>query len=271
MQRRGARLPAPRLVRPFEPRRGSDCLNVCDVSKSYSGRVALRNLSMPLQSGATALLGRNGSGKSTLMRLLATVENPDSGQLVHCDGLLVPSRARRAYRAQLGWLPQQFDYPGSRTARQYVSYVAWLKALPRSTRSAAVASALDQVGLTERADDRLSTLSGGMLRRAGLAQAIVNDPGVLLLDEPTTGLDPEQRAHLAEVIRRRSQSGIVLVATHLLEDVALMADRVAVVDSGSLVFQGSFCDFAGVERVHATVEGLTARFAELVPARDRTR
>lgn len=235
------------------------------LSKSYGKRHALTEASFALEPGVTALLGQNGAGKSTLIRLLATVEQPDSGSLTAGHGSLHRGKGVRRYRRTLGWLPQSFSAPMQSSVRQFVDYVAWLKEVPRADRRTAVEHAVTSVGLLERIDDRLASLSGGMLRRIGLAQAVVNDPTVLLLDEPTAGLDPRQRVEFAALVRSHS-SGTVLLATHLLEDVVLAAESLIVLDAGTVLFAGSLADFCEVDRADVTVEVLSTRFSAALPA-----
>ncbi|HEX8630979.1 MAG TPA: ATP-binding cassette domain-containing protein, partial [Catenuloplanes sp.] len=179
--------------------------------------LAVTDLDLALGVGVYGLLGPNGAGKTTLMRALATVSRPAGGQLellgepVHAQGDL--RRVRRA----LGYLPQAFGYYRWFTVREFVEYLAWLKEMPARDIPAAAQRAIDRVDLSDRADRRLRTLSGGMLRRVGIAQAIVNDPAILLLDEPTAGLDPEQRLTFRALLRDLGTDTCVVVSTHLVE------------------------------------------------------
>ncbi|MET8083794.1 ATP-binding cassette domain-containing protein [Micromonospora sp. NPDC005237] len=211
-----------------------------EALKVRAGRhLAVDGLDLSLGTGVHGLLGRNGAGKTTLMRALATVLKPAGGRLTLL-GSSVDGRAdlRQARRA-LGYLPQHFGYYPRFTVREFVSYLAWLKEMPKSDIPAATQRAIDRVGLSAKADARLRTLSGGMLRRAGVAQAIVNDPQVLLLDEPTVGLDPEQRLDLRELLRDLGTDACVLVSTHLVEDVVAACTEVVLINEGRLVWQGT--------------------------------
>ena len=196
-------------------------------------------LDLTLDTGVHGLLGPNGAGKTTLMRALATVVKPAGGQL-SVLGTDVSSRADlRSLRRNLGYLPQHFGFYPRFTVREFVEYMAWLKEMPKSVIPGAVQRAVERVGLADRADSKMKTLSGGMVRRAGIAQAIVNDPRVLLLDEPTVGLDPEQRLDFRERLRGVGLDSCVLVSTHLVEDVAAACTDVVLVDKGRLVWQGT--------------------------------
>ncbi|GAA2687454.1 MULTISPECIES: ABC transporter ATP-binding protein [Actinosynnema] len=205
---------------------------------------AVDGLDLELGKGVHGLLGPNGAGKTTLIRTLATVLRPTSGELSvlgeRVDGL----GGRRGLRRRLGYLPQDFGYYKRFTVREFVEYLAWLKEVPAAEIPGAVQRAVERVGLGDRADDKMKTLSGGMVRRVGVAQAIVNDPAVLLLDEPTAGLDPAQRVRFRELVVELGKESCVLISTHLVEDVAAACTDVVLVANGSLVFQGTPAEVA---------------------------
>ncbi|MGM1060354.1 ABC transporter ATP-binding protein [Saccharothrix sp. Mg75] len=202
-------------------------------------RVAVDGLDLRLGRGVHGLLGPNGAGKTTLIRSLATVLKPSGGTLEVLGSATSGTADLRALRRRLGYLPQDFGYYKRFTVREFVEYVAWLKEVPERDVPGAVQRAVERVGLADRADDKLKTLSGGMVRRAGIAQAIVNDPEVLLLDEPTAGLDPGQRVRFRELLGELGADACVVVSTHLVEDVAAACDDVVLVAAGKLVFQGT--------------------------------
>ncbi|WP_109641541.1 ABC transporter ATP-binding protein [Lentzea atacamensis] len=215
---------------------------VVRVGGRRSGRNAVNGLSLRLGRGVHGLLGPNGAGKTTLIRTLATVQEPSAGTL---SLLGVPAGGKlRPVRRRLGYLPQNFNFYKRFKVREFVEYLAWLKEMPAARIPGAVDKALERVGLTDRAEDRMKSLSGGMVRRAGIAQAIVNDPELLLLDEPTVGLDPAQRLRFRELVVELGQQACVLISTHLVEDVAAACADVVLVSEGSLVFQGTPADLA---------------------------
>ncbi|MFF1902903.1 ABC transporter ATP-binding protein [Kitasatospora sp. NPDC058218] len=207
--------------------------------KVRAGRkMAVDGLDLSLGTGTHGLLGPNGAGKTTLIRALATVLRPAGGELELLGSSAGGIGDHRALRRRIGYLPQEFGYYKRFTVREFVEYMAWLKEVPKADIPAAVQRAVERVGLADRADQRMKTLSGGMVRRAGIAQAIVNDPMLLLLDEPTVGLDPAQRLRFRELLQELGRDTCVVVSTHLVEDVAAACTDVVLFADGRLVFQG---------------------------------
>jgi ABC-type multidrug transport system ATPase subunit len=212
----------------------------------HRATTVLDNLDLDLGPGVHGLLGPNGAGKTSLIRVLATVK-PAAGGVVELMGKpLGTERSRTAVRRQLGYLPQHFGYYPGFTVREFVSYVAWLKQIPKAHTAAAVLRAVEEVGLADRIDTKIRKLSGGMIRRVGIAQAIVNSPELLLLDEPTAGLDPEQRVDFRALLRRLGESSTVLVSTHLVEDVAAACSEVTLIEAGRIAFRGTTDALAGL-------------------------
>jgi ABC-type multidrug transport system ATPase subunit len=204
-----------------------------DLTVRAGRRMAVNGVDLTLATGVHGLLGPNGAGKTTLIRALATVLRPAGGELD-----LLGGASQRDVRRRLGYLPQEFGFYRRFTVREFVEYMAWLKEMPKADIPGAVQRAIERVDLTDRADARLKTLSGGMIRRAGIAQAIVNDPAILLLDEPTAGLDPAQRMHFRKLLRDMTDICVV-VSTHLVEDVAAACTDVVLLNEGRVVFQGA--------------------------------
>ena len=219
-------------------------VRVEELVVAYRRRRVLDGLDLALDRGVHGLLGPNGAGKTTLVRVLTTVLRAQGGQ-VRLLGQDVSGReGRTQVRRRLGYLPQQLGYFPGFTVREFVEYMAWLKEVPAARVPSAVDEALERVDLSARAGSRMRTLSGGMLRRAGIAQAIVNDPELLLLDEPTAGLDPEQRVGFRALLRELGADTTVVVSTHLVEDVASACTGVALLDAGRVVFTGTPDDMA---------------------------
>jgi ABC-2 type transport system ATP-binding protein len=213
------------------------------LSHAFRGTVALAGLDLELHSGVTGLLGPNGAGKTTLLRVLATVLHPDSGTVRILGRDPADGRQRIDIRRRLGYLPQEIGYPRGFTAYGFVDYMAVLKEIEDpDVRRREVRRVLEDVGLADRASRRIRALSGGQRRRVGLAQALLKSPELLVLDEPTTGLDPEQRVSLRRVLSEHGRGATVIVATHQTEDVAALCERVVVLDEGSVRFQGTVHD-----------------------------
>ena len=214
-------------------------IELTSVTRSFGASKAVDGVSMQAGPGVLGLLGPNGAGKTSLLRMLATVLPPSSGQVRLLDRDPKNAAQRREIRRRLGYLPQNLGYYPAFTVVEFIEYFALLKDVPASRVDKAVAVAVERVDLRAKAKARLRTLSGGMLRRVGIAQAIVNDPDLLLLDEPTAGLDPEQRVGFRALLRDLGQAATVVVSTHLVEDVGAACSEVAVLDAGHVVFRGT--------------------------------
>jgi ABC-type multidrug transport system ATPase subunit len=217
-------------------------VEIKDVTRRFGRLTAVRDASLSAGTGVFGLLGPNGAGKTTVLRVMATVISPSSGsvRLLGRDPA-VPAE-RRQIRRRLGYLPQDLGYYPNFTVTEFVEYFALLKEVSESRVAAAAAAAIERTGLTGRAGSKLRTLSGGMLRRAGIAQAIVNDPLLLLLDEPTAGLDPQQRIEFRAMLRQIGERATVIVSTHLVEDVATACSQVAMMVDGRIAFTGTPAD-----------------------------
>jgi ABC-2 type transport system ATP-binding protein len=224
-----------------------------DVSKSFGRTVALRPTSLVLRPGVVGLLGPNGAGKTTMLRLLATALPPSSGRIVVVGHEVTASHAERIEaRRRIGYLPQEVVFPRGITAFAFVDYVAVLKEWrDTATRHEEVGRVLGLVQLGDRGAMKVSALSGGQRRRLAIAQAMIGAPDLLILDEPTTGLDPEQRASLRGLLS--GLVGTVLISTHQTEDVSTLCDRVLVIAEGTIRFDGTVPELLATAagRVHA--------------------
>ncbi|WP_283136768.1 ABC transporter ATP-binding protein [Rhizohabitans arisaemae] len=215
-------------------------VTVRGLTKRFGRRTVLDGLDLDFGPGVTGLLGPNGAGKTTLLRCLATTLAPDGGS-IRSLGLDPAERAQRTeLRRRLGYLPQEPGFYPHFTVLQMLDYVAILKELTdRRARHDEVRRVLREVDLTDRAGTRVRRLSGGMRQRLALAQALLGDPGLLILDEPTVGLDPEQRMRFRALVSRLGESRVVLLSTHQTEDVAALCERVVVMRRGENAFDGT--------------------------------
>jgi ABC-type multidrug transport system ATPase subunit len=185
------------------------------------------------------LLGPNGAGKTTLLRILATLLRPTSGRVLIGPFDLGQNSQRQAVRAQLGYLPQELGFYPDLTGREFLDYMGLLKRLyDRPARRRQIEALLDIVGLSSDAGRKIKTYSGGMKRRLGIAQALLGDPRILVVDEPTAGLDPEERIRLRTMLTRLAEDLLVVLSTHVVEDISQTCERLAVLDEGRLVFDG---------------------------------
>jgi len=212
-------------------------LKIDNVSKYYGTRKAVDNFSVVLNKGIHALLGSNGSGKTTLMRMICDVLKPTSGS-ISIDGTNIVIMGEQ-YRELLGYLPQNFGYYPNFTGWDFMMYFAALKGLPKITAAERSENLLKLVGLYEVRNKKIKTYSGGMRQRIGIAQALLNDPSVLLLDEPTVGLDPKERAKFRNIFSNLSGDKIVLLSTHIVSDIEYIADDIIIMKNGVLKLKGS--------------------------------
>ena len=207
------------------------------LTKTFSSFPAVNNLSYTMDTGVYGLLGVNGAGKTTLMRMLCTLLTPTSGTITW-DGQDIFSLGS-AYRTLLGYLPQDFGYYPDFSVQDYLLYIASIKGLRPATARQRMQNLLEQVGLTQVRRQKMKKLSGGMKRRAGIAQAMLNDPKILILDEPTAGLDPKERIRFRNLISELAENRLVLLSTHIVSDVEYIADQILLMKDGSLVHHGT--------------------------------
>ncbi|MEU8936340.1 ATP-binding cassette domain-containing protein [Streptomyces sp. NPDC048409] len=214
-------------------------IDSCTYSYRRWQRPILENFSYQVQPGMTILLGPNGAGKSTLLKLAASVTRPRSGSVTF-DGMR--SHAKK-YRHAVAWMPQNITPMPSLTSREYVAYVGWLKGMNRRDAWAKAALALERVELADETDVKTNRLSGGQLRRIGVASALVHNARVLLLDEPTAGMDPHQRRVFRDILRSLAGEVSVLMSTHDVADLAEEANRITVIKKGRVVHDGNTDQF----------------------------
>ena len=235
----------------------------------YARTLALDDVSLTMHDGVTGLLGPNGAGKTTLLRIVATAMRPDRGELSVLGHDPRSTAGLLAVRRRLGYLPQSPGFHPNFTAFAFVDYVAILKELThRGRRHEEVRRVLAVVGLDAHRGKKIKALSGGMRQRVALAAALVGDPDLLVLDEPTVGLDPEQRLRFRELIAELGERRTVLLSTHQTEDVMTLCRRVVVLDRGRVLFEGTPSDLADLARDRVWTSGLRepARSRHGVPA-----
>jgi ABC-2 type transport system ATP-binding protein len=210
------------------------------VTRSFRGYAAVAGVDLSAGPGVTGLLGPNGAGKTTLLRILATVLAPDGGRLRLLGHDPGTAAGRLAIRRRLGYLPQEPGFHRGMTAFEFIDYVAILKEMTdRRARHDEVRRVVELVGLTQVSGKKIRALSGGMRRRVGLAQALLRDPDLVILDEPTAGLDPEQRLRFREIVSRIGEGRTVVLSTHQTEDVAAVCQTVVVLHQGRRLFTGT--------------------------------
>ncbi len=208
------------------------------VSKLYRNKIAVDRISTCLGPGVHGLLGANGAGKTTLIRMICGILRPDSGT-VSFDGTDASSES---YRAALGYLPQDFGYYPEFTGLDFLLYLGALKGLDKTQAKKRAMTLLELVSLQENARKKIKTYSGGMKQRLGIAQALLNDPKLLVLDEPTAGLDPKERVRFRNLIEEFGKKSVVLLSTHIVSDIEHIAGKILIMKEGQLLYQGRFDD-----------------------------
>ncbi len=212
-------------------------LSLDRLSKQYDSKIAVDSISATLTPGVYGLLGANGAGKTTLMRMLCGILEPTLGEVLFNDHEITAMGA--TYRNMLGYLPQDFGYYPNYTAMEFMLYMAALKGIPRNIAVKRIKKLLTTVDLNHVASKRIRTFSGGMKQRVGIAQALLNNPKVLILDEPTAGLDPKERVRFRNLLSEYAGDKIVILSTHIVSDIEAIADEVLLMKKGRIVQRGT--------------------------------
>lgn len=236
------------------------------LTKHYGSKIAVDQVSAVLEPGVYGLLGTNGAGKTTLMRMLCAILESTSGE-VCLNGKDVVSMGAD-YRNVLGYLPQDFGYYPGYTAMEFLMYVSALKGIPKKAARKRAGELLEEVGLSHVADKKVKTFSGGMKQRVGIAQALLNNPDILILDEPTAGLDPKERVRFRNLLSDYAGDKIVILSTHIVSDIEAIADEVLLMKDGKFVLQGTVPELT--RKVEGKVWELTVSPAEAKKWRARS-
>ncbi len=210
-----------------------------DLTKKYKPKAtALNHVSMSIDTGIFGLLGKNGSGKTTLMRILTTLLTPTAGK-VSILGMEATKANQEEIKRNIGYLPQEFGFYKDFTVYEIMQYMCLLRGTEKIAQKTMIQDALEKVNLTSHSKKKYKQLSGGMKRRAGLAQAIMHSPPILIVDEPTAGVDPEERINIRKLLSNYSENHVVLFSTHIVEDIEYTCNQLAVLDDGNLLFTGA--------------------------------
>ena len=216
------------------------------LTKQYENKIAVDRVSLQLTNGVYGLLGANGAGKTTFMRMLCGILKPTSGTVTF-DGMDVSSEE---YRAEVGYLPQDVGYYPDFNGMDFLLYMASLKGLTKTEAKRKSKKLLELVSLSDVAKKKIATYSGGMKQRLGIAQALLNDPKIIILDEPTAGLDPKERVRFRNLIKELGTESIVLLSTHIVSDIEHIADTVLMMKAGQIVFNGSADEIDDLEKFY---------------------
>ena len=216
-------------------------LRVDRITKQYGSKIAVDRMNLTLNKGVTGLLGANGAGKTTLMRMMCGILTPTSGEITY-DGNSVTSEE---YRNVLGYLPQDFGYYPEFTGKDFLMYFSALKGLDKKAAKERTDEILELVGLKEVAKEKIKKYSGGMKQRLGIGQALINRPEILILDEPTAGLDPKERVRFRNLIEELGKESIVLLSTHIVSDIEHIAENIVMMRKGQIIWQGTWSEKDG--------------------------
>jgi len=212
-------------------------LDIIGTRKKFGNKEAVAETNLHMEHGVYGLLGENGAGKTTLMRMICGILTPTKGEIL-CDNIPI-DKLGGSYRKLLGYLPQDFGYYEDFTARRFLHYMGALKALSPKDAREKTDDLLELTGLKDNARQKLKTFSGGMLQRIGIAQALLNDPEILVLDEPTAGLDPKERVRFRNIISSLGKHRLVILSTHIVTDIDYIADQIFIMKNGKIIQNGT--------------------------------
>ncbi len=212
-------------------------IKIIDLTKKFDDFTAVNHINLTMTNGVYGLLGVNGAGKTTLMRMICTLLEPSKGMIM-CDGQNI-NKMGSDYRKILGYLPQEFGFYPEFSVKDYLMYIAALKGIRPAVAKKRVKMLISKVGLQKVSNRKMKKLSGGMKRRAGIAQAMLNDPQILILDEPTAGLDPNERIRFRNLISELAEERLVLLSTHIVSDIEYIANEILLMKDGQIVHQGT--------------------------------
>lgn len=239
-------------------------IEIKHLSKDFGKKKALKDVNLTIEPGMFGLLGPNGAGKTTLMKVLTTLLQKTGGEVTVCG---VPIEQCGEIRKMTGYLPQDFSMYGNMSAYEALDYLAVLSGMPKNERKRRVPEMLEKVNLLEQKRTRVKAMSGGMKRRLGIAQAIIHDPKVIIVDEPTAGLDPEERVRFRNLLCEVAKDRIVLLSTHIVGDIEATCENIAVLNEGEVIFQGTVGQL--LHRVEGKVYSAEISMQELEKVKER--
>lgn len=236
-------------------------IKIADLQKNFGPKTALGGVNLEIEKGMFGLLGPNGAGKTTLMKILATLTKKSGGEVTICG---VPVEHSRQIRSMIGYLPQDFSMYGNMSAYEALDYLATLSGMSKKDRQEKVPQMLEKVNLAEQQKTKVKAMSGGMKRRLGIAQSIIHDPKVIIVDEPTAGLDPEERVRFRNLLCEIAKDRIVLLSTHIVGDIEATCEEIAVLNHGNIIFRGKVRELLAMvaDKVY-TVQVSTSEVAQM--------
>ena len=240
-------------------------LTIKNISKNYGDFCALKNINMEFENGVYGLLAPNGAGKTTLIKMIATLIFPTKGEILYKGENIITMDDR--YREILGYLPQDFGYYKNYSPNKFLMYLAALKGIEKTVAKEKIKNLLKLVALEDVADKKMKKFSGGMLQRVGIAQALLNDPKILILDEPTAGLDPKERVRFRNLLSELSRDRIIIVSTHIVSDIEFISNEVVMIKDKELLYKDNIENIC--EKIHGKVFEIEVENKELIDFRKK--